>query len=291
VTLGCWQVKFKSALADGTSFGNSLGALTFATGRLRRQKQSYNLAMRRLLATAAFVLLTLPVQAQMRSAGRGMGAPRGFAGRSVVVNRGPGVTTAWRSGMPFHRFGGSFFPGPFFPGRFFPGRFHHRGSFFFSGSFGFPWFGSSAWYGYSGFYPAYNYPLMSYSYPATSYSYPPLDSSYPLNSSYFANADDQRIENRLDRLEERMNRFLDEQYEKSASAQAARTESKSEPSPATILIFRDKHSEEVNNYAVVGETLWVLDEQKARKIPLADLDVAATTRRNEERGVVFQTAK
>lgn len=246
--------------------------------------------MRRLWAIAAFVLLTLPVQAQMRSAGRGMAVPRGgFGARSGAVNRGPVVTTAWRSGMPFHRFGGSFFPGPFFPGRFFPGRFHHRGGFFFS--FGFPWFGSSAWYGSSGFYP-YSYPMMSYPYPATGYSYPPLDTSYRLDSSYFPNAEDQRhIENRLDRLEERVNRFLDQQYEKSASGPAAGAESKPEPSPATILVFRDKHSEEVNNYAVVGETLWVLDEQKARKIPLADLDVAATTRQNEERGVTFQTSR
>jgi hypothetical protein len=254
---------------------------------LNVRKGSYNLAMRRLLVIAAFVLLSLSVQAQMRSAGRGMAGPRaGFGARSAVVNRGPVFTTAWRSGIPFRPF-----RGPFFPGRLFPGRFHHRG-FFLSGAFGFPWFGSSAWYGYPGFYSTYSYPMMGYSYPATSYYYPPLGYSYPLDSSYFANAEDQRrIENRLDRLEERVNRYLDEQYQRSIAAPATRTEPKVEPSPATILVFRDKHSEEVKNYAVVGNTLWVFDEQRARRIPLADLDIGATTRQNEERGVEFRVTK
>jgi len=55
-----------------------------------------------------------------------------------------------------------------------------------------------------------------------------------------------------------------------------------------MLVFKDKHTEEVQNYAVVGETVWIFNEQKARKFPLSDIDLPATTRLNDERGVDFR---
>jgi len=54
-----------------------------------------------------------------------------------------------------------------------------------------------------------------------------------------------------------------------------------------VLVFRDGHRTEIHNYAVVGQTLWVLDERAATKIPLADLDIAATQRENGGRGFRF----
>jgi hypothetical protein len=59
-------------------------------------------------------------------------------------------------------------------------------------------------------------------------------------------------------------------------------------SQPTELVFRDKHTEEVQNYAIVGQTLWVLSVQRARKIPLAELDIPATKKANDDRGVEFQ---
>ena len=56
----------------------------------------------------------------------------------------------------------------------------------------------------------------------------------------------------------------------------------------TVLVFRDHHSEEIQNYAIVGETLWVFTEQRARKIPIAALDVPATTKANDSRGIDFR---
>jgi hypothetical protein len=56
----------------------------------------------------------------------------------------------------------------------------------------------------------------------------------------------------------------------------------------TVLVFQDKHTEEVQNYAIVGQVLWVFDEQQARKIKITDLDVPATRKANEDRGVDFQ---
>jgi hypothetical protein len=55
-----------------------------------------------------------------------------------------------------------------------------------------------------------------------------------------------------------------------------------------MLVFRDQHTEEVGNYAIVGQTLWILSEQKAGKVPLDTLDIPATTKANEDRGVDFR---
>ncbi len=71
----------------------------------------------------------------------------------------------------------------------------------------------------------------------------------------------------------------------------ARNRPKAEEEPATALVFRDQHVEEVRNYAIAGGTLWVLNEQAAKKIPLADLDLVATAKVNDERGVDFQVPK
>jgi len=60
------------------------------------------------------------------------------------------------------------------------------------------------------------------------------------------------------------------------------------PQPATILVFRDQHRMEVENYAIVGQTLWNFAAHRTQKIPLADLDLAATTKANDERGTSFR---
>ena len=59
------------------------------------------------------------------------------------------------------------------------------------------------------------------------------------------------------------------------------------PAPPTVLIFRDGHQAEVHNYAVVGQVLWIFSEERAHKVALADLDLDATRKANEERGVEF----
>ena len=57
--------------------------------------------------------------------------------------------------------------------------------------------------------------------------------------------------------------------------------------PATVLVYRDGHQVEVENYAIQGKTLWVFSRQATRQVPLADLDLAATQHVNQERGVDF----
>jgi hypothetical protein len=60
------------------------------------------------------------------------------------------------------------------------------------------------------------------------------------------------------------------------------------PLPPTLLIFKDGHTVEVGNYAIQGATLFDLTPGHRRKIAIADLDLEATRRQNDERGVTFQ---
>lgn len=48
----------------------------------------------------------------------------------------------------------------------------------------------------------------------------------------------------------------------------------------TVLVFRDGHRQAILNYAIVGQILWVLDEQTSMKIPLSDLDLPTTQKEN-----------
>jgi len=58
------------------------------------------------------------------------------------------------------------------------------------------------------------------------------------------------------------------------------------PIEATVLVFRDGHHQEVTNYAIMGQTVYVFDNRK-QKIGLGDIDVPATIKLNDDRGVDF----
>jgi hypothetical protein len=57
--------------------------------------------------------------------------------------------------------------------------------------------------------------------------------------------------------------------------------------PATLLVFKDGRQMEIRNYAIVGDTLVDLTEGHRRKVPLAELDVEATAKQNDDRGIDF----
>ena len=59
------------------------------------------------------------------------------------------------------------------------------------------------------------------------------------------------------------------------------------PAPATVLVFKDGHTVEVGNYAIVGSTLFDLTPGHSRRVPLVDLNLDATRKQNDDRGVVF----
>jgi len=57
--------------------------------------------------------------------------------------------------------------------------------------------------------------------------------------------------------------------------------------PETVLVFKDGHQLEIGNYAIVGSTLYDLSDGHHRKVALADLDLNATVKENDNRGVDF----
>jgi hypothetical protein len=60
------------------------------------------------------------------------------------------------------------------------------------------------------------------------------------------------------------------------------------PEPTTILVFQDGHQVEIGNYAIVGDTLYNLSAPYvAHKILLAQLDLDATVKANEDSGYEF----
>ena len=96
----------------------------------------------------------------------------------------------------------------------------------------------------------------------------------------------------IDELGQEVERLREQQEQARMAAysppQVAQPQTRPDPGRPTILVFRDRHTQEVNNYAIVGQTLWLFNEQRARKIPLSELDVPATTARNDERGIEFR---
>ena len=135
-------------------------------------------------------------------------------------------------------------------------------------------------YGWYSGYPYYGWDYGDDSYSSDSYQ------NYPVYDYSSAYAESDRQQAAIDRLEAEVDRLREER-----EARQAQTSNATMPKtavPPTELVFRDKHTEEVQNYAIVGQTFWILNAEKARKIPIAQLDIPATQKANEDRGVDFQ---
>ena len=72
------------------------------------------------------------------------------------------------------------------------------------------------------------------------------------------------------------------------SSQSPATQQETQIVSPTVLVFRDHHQEEIQNYAIVGQTLWNFASPHTKKIPLSELDLTATEKANDERGLTFQ---
>jgi hypothetical protein len=62
--------------------------------------------------------------------------------------------------------------------------------------------------------------------------------------------------------------------------------------PPAVLIYRDGHSEEVSSYSIIGRLMYTKSDYYSsgswtRTIQLADLDLLATLKQNQQRGVKF----
>ena len=58
--------------------------------------------------------------------------------------------------------------------------------------------------------------------------------------------------------------------------------------PETLLVFKDGHKLGVQNYAILGDTLYDMTPGHSRKVVLADLDLDATMKENDQRGIDFR---
>ena len=131
------------------------------------------------------------------------------------------------------------------------------------GGFGYPWFGGAYdpyWWWDSG----------------SSYDQDQQDQTGLANEMNQQSLDEQRMRQQGDQ----------DLYAQWAPA-PRHSEERTEAAPATVLVFRDEHKQEIQNYAIVGQTLWNFNPQHTQKIPLSDLDIPATTKANDDRGVSF----
>ena len=255
--------------------------------------------MRRWLTIAAFgaALLCTPLWAQRgghggMSGGFGGRAARGVVGHpagGTVASRGfvAGAPARWAGGVAYPQGGGYVNRFPYhypsgagfshhFPYRY-PLRFGFRYPWFYRWGYPFGygyvgWYGYPGWVGYgdtAGYGDTYSYPVQAY---------PTYDSSY----------EQSRLlqQEEIDRLNDEVARLRSQTREPQYPAQ--QFQPPADVHGETVLIFRDSHTEQVQNYAIVRKTLWIFNEQRARKVPIAELDVAATTKANEDRGVDFR---
>jgi hypothetical protein len=239
--------------------------------------------MRRWIFIAALStgLLAVPLWAQRGGMGMGghggmaMGGGHSYAGTSRGVYGGGSFHGGYVHGA--YGYHGHY---PYHPGHY-PYYFRRYPYY----RWGYPW-GYGSWYGYPwlsvGWYGGYGWDGGDYSYPAQSYpSYvnANLDDGNDSGAYNQQQAQIDQLNNEVDRLRAEAD---------TVRSYAPQPPSKPEIRAETVLVFRDRHSEEIQNYAIVGKTLWVFTEQRARKIPIAELDVPATTKANEARDVDFR---
>ena len=251
--------------------------------------------MRRLAAISAFgLLLAVPVWAQ-HGGGHGGGGHAGSGGHggghasvghssgshsSASVHSYSGVTHAPRAGVSHSPYAhNSFRSGT--RARIYTYGFRNNG--YGRWGYGYPWWG---W----GYYDPWLWDWWN--------DDAQFDQDYNDNLARADQMNQQSLEEqRMQEDEQRL--WRQEQADGDQDAYAPRQYAPSSPSsgagapaaassPATVLVFRDQRKEEIQNYAVVGTMLWNFAPQHTEKIPLADLDLVATKKANDERGITFE---
>jgi len=213
--------------------------------------------------------------------------PQFFAPRSSAFARPrPAIIRPRPSFAPrqrgFFSHGGPFFFTPGFSGRFGHHRFHH-----YPYLYAFPYY----YGGYGGYWDPY-YSDYWNPYSLGSYSYDPT-----ANSSSYTDLSNQmsQLSSEVDQLRDENDSLRSSLYEQqrppAAPAPAATIGTPSGNDPPTVPVHRACHRPEVQNYAIVGSTLWSLSPSRANKIPLADLNIDQTIKINQDRGISFQVPK
>lgn len=211
----------------------------------------------------------------------------GMFSRGVVVH--PGV----RSNIRFATFNPALARGHhfFFFGNCFNGFHCHnpffRNSFFFG--FGNPFFSPFGSPFFSPFLTASYIPGFSYPYDY-GYGYYPPDYYQQAQQQPVAtdNGANEQLALQVQQLSDEISDLRGEQaLQRMQNRQVAPGTSMSVVPPAgeTTFVFRDGRRVTAENYAISGQTLWVLNEHAAKKYAIADLDRAATEQVNSANGV------
>ncbi len=230
----------------------------------------------------------------MRSGGaRGYGAAparvsSGFAaGRGAMPAGRPfGGAAGFHGGTWAHGSGTWVHGGPGFGHH---GFHHHHGFFFrsfnpacfngfcnnvcFNGLCNFGFGGYPAYYAPPIFWPSFDYA----DYGTQSYAAAPAQ---PVNYT----SDTTALQVQIQHLTDEVEQLREEQQQRNQPPPVAAPARPSRMDLPTVLVFRDGRVKEVQNYGIVGQTLWIFDELHARKVPLGDLDLAATRAANDDRG-------
>jgi len=246
------------------------------------------MGMRRLLASAAFLLMLaiVPVYAQRGGGGHGGGGGHASGGHAMGGGHGFG-------GGGFSGSHGSAYAGPRSGSRYIsqarpglgyrsspyggPGHYARPGSAWGRGrnngrSGGTHWYFRTVPYGWGYGYPYYGY----------YYGYP----WWGDDSGYDEQAGEQQVGNGI---EEYPPGDQDQDaYAQSPHDDPPAASDRAQQEPATVLVFRDGHERQIENYAIVASTLWNFTGTRTEKIPLDSLDIPATIRTNEQRGVDFR---
>ena len=244
-------------------------------------------------------------------------APRSFAGaRTFAGSRtfaGTRTFTTTRSGVAVHTTSGAFVPFRssgsfgvvhFHNGFFFPHNhvfFFHHNVFFHNGCFGCfsPFFFNTGFFvgapffnfGFAGgpFVGPVGYPYYGYPYP---YGYPSDSSDYyapapaPAASSDNGGNNDAELSASIQQLSDEVADLRSENRElANREANSNSSISAKEPGLPAVFIFKDGRRVTAQNYAIAGETLWIMDEHSAHKFALSELDATATEHANAINGV------
>jgi hypothetical protein len=243
--------------------------------------------MRRLVPIAAFtIFLALPLWAQHGGGHAAGGHGGGFGARGGFSAGGGRVSGGMHSAPTASR---GFTRGPSISQRGFSNRpFLHDG---FHGlhfqTYGFRnnCYGYRCWgYGYPWVYGAYYDPYWWWD-SGSSY-----DEDYERDRAIANGMNQQSLEEQQMLRQEQSDGDRDV-YARSSSAPRPASSNEQQGTaimPSTVLVFRDQHKKEIQNYAIVGQTLWNFAPQHTEKIPLSELDLAATAKANEDRGLTFR---
>jgi len=238
------------------------------------------------MTIAAFAFfLAVPVWAQ-RGGGHGGGGHVGFSGGGHMSGGGH-VSGGMRSAPA----GRGFSRGPAMSHRGFSHQSFHNNGFhnnhvhvhthihtfglrncigFGCRGYGYPW-------GYGGYYNPYWW--------SDSGSY---DDSYERDRAVANDMNAQSLDEQRMRRQEEADGDQDSYANLAPRSRPAQSDSGAAIAPPTVLVFRDQHKQEIRNYAIVGQTLWNFSPQRTEKIPISNLDLTATTKANDERGLSFR---